>query len=288
MCAPQVAVKRLICERLVIGMMPGMIGTRMPAARARRTTYLLSGLVRCAHCGKVMVGVRNCGVQKFYCSGYYKAKLCYSNFVYQDNLVIVLKEIIREHLFCGGNWNALKAAIVRKAKGRPECNVPSTETLKRQYETVKTQYQRAAQNLLLADPEHVPTLNAAVGELRQHMRALQCELATVRRPVSGEKLTNEVITKAKALFDDLMNSNGDRLKNVLSELVNRIELRFGDGLWGKRKVRVVTGCDVYLNAATSFTTVGRDDCNSSAVNAISAGAEHITILNSHRRRRRAS
>ena len=37
MRAPHIAVKRSICARLVIGMMPGMIGTRMPRARARST-----------------------------------------------------------------------------------------------------------------------------------------------------------------------------------------------------------------------------------------------------------
>ena len=36
-CAPHIAVKRCTCSTLVIGMMPGMIGTSIPAARARPT-----------------------------------------------------------------------------------------------------------------------------------------------------------------------------------------------------------------------------------------------------------
>ncbi len=35
--APHISVKRLIWPKLVIGMMPGMIGTSMPAARAPST-----------------------------------------------------------------------------------------------------------------------------------------------------------------------------------------------------------------------------------------------------------
>ena len=36
-CAPHIAVKRCTCSTLVMGMMPGMIGTSIPAARALPT-----------------------------------------------------------------------------------------------------------------------------------------------------------------------------------------------------------------------------------------------------------
>ncbi len=56
-----------------------------------------------------------------------------------------------------------------------------------------------------------------------------------------------------------MDSSNDALKPVLSQLVQKVELKFGDGLWGKRRIRVVTGCDAYLFTNFSFTTVSRGD-----------------------------
>ena len=49
------------------------------------------------------------------------------------------------------------------------------------------------------------------------------------------------------------------LKPVLSRLVDKVELRFGEGTWGKRKIRVVTACDAYVRTPFSFTTENRGD-----------------------------
>src|SRR5581483_7389644 len=107
-------------------------------------------------------------------------------------------------------------------------------------------------------PENVPALNHAMTELRLQIKTLERQLSSVRQDSGNTNVESEIIN-AQKLFDDLMKAGGERLKEVLSMLVQRIDLRFGNGYWGCRKIRMVTGCDVYLNVPASFTTGNRGD-----------------------------
>ena len=111
----------------------------------------------------------------------------------------------------------------------------------------------------MADPENVPMLNAAMNDIRKRIRALESDLAQSCEVGDYETIATDIVGKAKTLFRALMDSSNDALKPVLSQLVQKVEMKFGDGLWGKRRIRVVTGCDAYLFANFSFTTVSRGD-----------------------------
>lgn len=231
---------------------------RSKAARARKATYALAGLIRCANCGRTMVGTKHCGVQKYYCSSYYKAKLCACNTVYQDNLLSVLRDIIRNQVFQSENWSLLASKIAVKNE-RDAAKISSDEErIARQLRKAKEHHSQAAKNLLLADSENVPALNQAMTEFRLQIKSLERQLDLVRQGPGNTNAESE-IANAHKLFDDLMNAGGERLKEVLSTLVERIDLQFGDGYWGCRKIRMVTGCDVYLNVPASFTTGNRGD-----------------------------
>ena len=121
-----------------------------------------------------------------------------------------------------------------------------TEEIARQLETAKRQHQRAAQNLLLADPDNVPALNAAMTELRQKVQRLQTEMNSAGRREDLAKLAENVIKHAKPLFEQLYTEDKIKLKAVLGALVQRIDLNFEEGLWGNRKVRMVSGGSITL------------------------------------------
>ncbi|HEY3319254.1 MAG TPA: zinc ribbon domain-containing protein [Planctomycetota bacterium] len=231
-------------------------GDRCRAARARKASYPLSGLVKCGECGATMVGTRASGIERYYCSSFYKAKKCACSSVHQDNLLAVLKDNIRENCFCGGD---IKALINKGMKGLPGTQAQDRRLLLRQYETTKQQYDRATQNLLLADPENVRALNNAMTTLRKKLESLKNDLAEVPKPVDQKQLAERVMAEAPRLLDNLMSKHPERLKAVLSRLVEKVELRFGDGHWGKRRIRVITGCDAYLRLPFSFTTENRGD-----------------------------
>ena len=67
------------------------------------------------------------------------------------------------------------------------------------------------------------------------MRVLNALLSEARKPASLESIAEKLTASAKALYDDLMDSDQDRLKAVISQLVAGIELSFGNGTWGSEK-----------------------------------------------------
>ncbi len=110
----------------------GSRGNRSRAARARIASYPLSGLVICGDCGRVMVGTRREGDEKYFCSTFYKAKACACNHVSQKNLLSVLKELITEHLFCGARWDALKQRICKLLPQWLPSKKTDTDAMKRE------------------------------------------------------------------------------------------------------------------------------------------------------------
>ena len=59
-------------------------------------------------------------------------------------------------------------------------------------------------------------------------------------------------------MDGLTDTTGDRLKAIVGELVDRVELKFDWGKWGSRRVRLVCGGSIYLKT-TILTTDNRGD-----------------------------
>lgn len=234
-------------------------GDRQKGARVRAFSYPLSGMVCCMDCGRKMVGMyRDKSYQIYACSSHFRNKACFSNTVRQENLLNVLKETIREHLFHGENWEALKTELLAQAERRPECIAKDRDSLRRDLEKVKAQHQRAAQNMLMADPENVPALNTAMNGLRQQIRSLEAQIQEDTESSNPAVLVNDVVRNAQTLLNDLFNEQGDRLKAVLNELVEKIELRYEWKSLGKRKLRKLTGGDFYLRPIY-LTRDGRGD-----------------------------
>lgn len=197
-------------------------GDRSRAARARRASYPLGGLIRCADCGAVFVGTRRDDVRRYYCSNYYKAKSCCGNSVVHFELITVVKEILIKELFAGGDWNALESVIIEELRARPECRKNDVQDLKRMLDQVKAQHARAAQNLLMADPENVPVLNAAMTDIRRRVKSLEEELGAALDTADPASVVKDVLANAKRLFKDLVHGDDDRLKAVLPDLVEKM------------------------------------------------------------------
>ena len=71
------------------------------------------------------------------------------------------------------------------------------------------------------------------------------------------KLAESVIKNAKPLFEQLFTEDKNKRKAVLGALVERIDLKFDEGLWGNRKVRMVSGGSLTLR--TTLTAEHRGD-----------------------------
>lgn len=234
-------------------------GDRSRAARARSYTYLLSGLIQCGHCGAVMVGAPRSGQRRYFCSSFFKAKKCACNSVCEVNLVEVLREMIDEKIFQFRDLDALRSQVIKEAKRLPAFREDNRKSVQKKLDEVRANLDRAVRNLALTSPENVSMVDRVVSELRQEAERLGQELATEPSRPDPEAMADEIVKNARGLLEGLESDNPSRLKAVLSALVQKIELKFGNAQWGKRTVREVTGCEVSLHSATSFTTNGRGD-----------------------------
>jgi len=76
---------------------------------------------------------------------------------------------------------------------------------------------------LLADPENVPILNAALSDIRARVVELEAEIASTGKYGDQTKLAEAVFTKARMMLKDLDNADGDRLKALFGEFIEKIE-----------------------------------------------------------------
>jgi Recombinase zinc beta ribbon domain len=229
-------------------------------------SYPLSGMVFCADCGARMVGMKRHKTYPTYvCASHFRNRSCFSNSVRQENLLDVLKETMKEHLFHDGNWQALKTELLAQASQRPECKAEDREKVRKELEKAKSQHQRAAQNLLMADPQNVPALNAAMNELREKVKMLEARLAAAADTTSPETMVDEVLQNAKQLLEDLFTEGNDRVKAVLSEFVEKIELKYQWQNWGKRKLRTIAGGIFHLNPISLTSGQQGDSCLSNVL-----------------------
>ncbi len=187
-------------------------GDRCRRAHARPLAYPLGGMVCCAECGAKMVGMhRDKKYQIYACATHFRNKACFSNTIRQEGMLSLLKNLIKRHLFSDGNLEALKAEALRQAKQLPECQNRDTDKLRRDLEKAKLKHQRAAENLLMADPENVPVLNAAMNSLRQEVKSLEAQLEATRKSADPKELADELVTKAEKYLSELFSTKGDRL-----------------------------------------------------------------------------
>ena len=233
-------------------------GNRSRGARSRRLSYPLGSLICCGDCGGGMVGMKTDRSHQIYaCNTHFRNKSCNYNAIRQEVLLNVLKSAIRKRLFCDGNMEAFKEALLSRVKQRPECRQRDGERIKKELREAKADLDKAAKNMLRADPENVPILNAAMTDLRNRVATLEKDFAAVQRTTDARVVVDEIVAKAERMLNDLFNAQGDRLKAVLSDLVDSVELRFTEGWKGKRRTRLVAAGHVVLK--TDLTGEYRGD-----------------------------
>jgi hypothetical protein len=173
--------------------------------------------------------------------------------VVEERLLRVLYDMLMERLFCGGDLERLRAVILDRLEERLDSG--REQTTRSELATAKTALERAKKNVLMVDPANVPLLNAEMTTLRNRVKVLEDELASVRKRDDPKAIADRLVAQVRVLIHDLHNGNRDRLKAIFGELVERVELGFKPTTLGRRTVRRVANCDVYVRDV--LTTHGR-------------------------------
>ncbi|MBI1914490.1 MAG: recombinase family protein [Planctomycetes bacterium] len=213
----------------------------------------LAGLLRCGCCGYAMVGRDNkhssrkdgqlVVLRQYVCSGYntYGSTVCGQNTISEDGLLNVLLRKLRERVLDPVERERLRAEIECELRGGLHHREGETEKLREQITGLSGQLKQAARRLLTEDEALLPLLRQQAREMQEEHDRLTRELAAVetQKPAQSGSEFDEQVERAVRLMDRLMEvwqkAPPAAVRDVLSEMVVRVDLHFEHTVRGSRK-----------------------------------------------------
>jgi len=197
--------------------------------------YLLSGLVKCAHCGGGMVGTTNKGPSRLYeCASYHTMgkSVCRKHTLREDTVVRLLIGKLQEHFEDIGNEKQLRDEIRRQCAPQPTCTA-DTAKLQTRIGKLSKQIDMGAEKLLAAPAELTPILTTKLQQWQKERDDLRHQLQAHQRPADAtladvEEIIDAAIGELRALRERLTVADPVLLREVLRQFVVKVELWFAD------------------------------------------------------------
>ncbi len=201
----------------------------------KASEFVLSGLVRCAHCGSSMHGDGYNGHTHYTC-GTYKSRPgnCERYNVRQDQLLPQLLGILRDRLFKPAIIKQLRAELVK----RLQQTQPTTDHADR-LAAVDRKIAAAEQRLVEVSKDMIPRVEAQLRQLEQQRTAIQSAAAQEpQRPAMTQAEIASRVDAAVAWFGKLerlarKDCDPAKLRQMLHQFIEKVELNFERKLWGK-------------------------------------------------------
>lgn len=166
----------------------GKLKARSKVSGGRFRKYLLSGVLRCGHCGSIMTG----GSQGDGRYQYYKCKrsrvsgTCKNYAVRTETIEATLIKHFRDVWLSTKGQRALRKAIEAVSKKRATDRPSRIAELEQRLASLDAQITKGKQNLLLVDAEDVPDLKRILSDWKDDRAAIAKELAGEARPVDTD------------------------------------------------------------------------------------------------------
>ncbi|WP_027085441.1 recombinase family protein [Cohnella panacarvi] len=204
-----------------------ILDSRIPANKhADSETYLLTGLVKCGHCGRNMRGNtarykrpnnKNYDYFRYICSGYAIGYECKHHAVHREDLEsLIISEVNK---LIESKSDTLDLQITA-----PRSNASEIDEIKSQLAKVDKRIQKqieAYENELISAQDLKAASERTEKDRNELLRRLE---QGDRRKVSAEELQKSV----RALYVDISGADRVRAKNALRQIINRIELLNGE------------------------------------------------------------
>jgi site-specific DNA recombinase len=197
--------------------------------RAASGKYLLSGLVRCSHCGNRMHGVerksRGKSEQQFYqcCNaplapGY--VEKCPHPAVRVDRLEAFVIKTMRDYLLTSKASERIKAAINRTKSKR----VKQATSDERKLAALRQKIERGSENLALAEREDFTAISKLLSQWREEEAAIIERIENANKHLEPLPEAIEVIQQYGALVERLQNADRVKLAHAISLTVGSITI----------------------------------------------------------------
>jgi DNA invertase Pin-like site-specific DNA recombinase len=217
------------------------LASRRGGRRKTRGTFILTGLLRCAHCGRAMIGrTEMSGRRVYFCNGYNNSGpvACHYNAVDADALAKALLGKLKAAWGDGANVDTILAEIERQDREEAGQGHRKAETLKRRLRQLDADLAEGIGRLRSID-------RSLFDGYQQGLKALQAErdelAAELRRAEAEPTQAAELRGKVEAALDVLRRldvataaEEPDLLREVLAEVVSKVEVWFSHESTGKR------------------------------------------------------
>jgi site-specific DNA recombinase len=241
--------------------------------RGNDDTYMLSGLVFCAHCGCKMHGTtliaKGHRYPRYSCSTYARSGKnnpsgCGCNAAPQNTLVDVLVRKLQESVLSSDNLDRLRDALRRQIDQRRAGWSKGTDGLRKQLADLDREIDRAAENFLRAPAEVLDLVGqklTAVKRQREHVQDALRGAEAANRPVDVAGEVDAVVGRLWRLGEEMATAEPARRREVFRLFVDRIELQFDQVKQGKKTICPLRSGVIHLRTGegTIFGSVSRGD-----------------------------
>jgi site-specific DNA recombinase len=209
--------------------------------------FLLSGLLKCGHCGYAMIGYhwnrKKVGERRkmYTCSSHHfqGKKVCTRNTISEAALVECIVRIIREKYLCESSLDRLRKALRRELKVRAVADETlDVEMIRRQIDEISRQIDNGADRIFSAPVSLTNTLYAKLEQLRAERDRLRAQLDTAEQQKMGTdrqefKDVEEAISALADLRGSFEKADPTDTRELITSLVSRIDLFFDRHQHGK-------------------------------------------------------
>jgi DNA invertase Pin-like site-specific DNA recombinase len=244
------------------------------ASRQTRTTptagggdWLLSGLLVCGHCGYRMQGSTQTmakrpgwSQRRYRCNAYmlYGKAACHCHALLEAALVRCVLGKVQEALLNPATLEKLREELKRQAEAPWQQDLGAARQLREQIADLGKQIDQGTGRLATIDADLVPLLGTKLREWRDERIRLEAALLAAERPPDCADLKDQIakaeklVWEFKEVFED---ADPLRLRTLLHQIIDRIELRWECGPDGNRRRCHFQAGIIYAKAETRMGLV---------------------------------
>lgn len=201
-------------------------------SRPRYNRYILSGLLRCGHCGGKMAGkgYHKGNIPRYYAcvTGQTRPGACVRYQIPQAVFESYVLDVVHKRLFQKDVLKQIKAAIYRQAKSK-DAFKSDTKAQQARIAALDKKIAKGTENLLLANPDDMEDLSKLLADWRMERTQLQTELETTITTAGGltpDEKAERAIAELDHLRKSLSASDPILVRAGLKALVAEIPLWF--------------------------------------------------------------
>ena len=237
---------------------------RQPSER-----FLLTGLLKCGHCGYAMIGYhwhrKKAGERRkmYTCSSHhFQGKtVCTRNTIAETALVDCISQIVREQYLSEANLDRLRKSLRREYKASAVASEPlNVENIRQQVEVLGRQIDNGVERVFSAPASLTNTLYTKLEQLRGEHDRLRAQLDAAERQQAGAdreelKEVEDAISELADLRGAFEKADPADTRELLTSLVSRIDLFFDRHQQGKYTRTTFREGLVHVRPPAAFTNL---------------------------------